>query len=198
MSFKGRISLVLVFFCCALTSSAAESGGQQSGADAQHASYIRGYLSGVWLITLTLPDEDLEICQGNALLPETVTILTNFTQAGEFLSTSDLPPLQVPVFDPSTGAPVLDENNLPVIVSVDIGFGHGLWEKTPRGGFFLQTWRLAKVNGQAVGLAKGQSNAQFDASGKQLSGDIRLQLSLFDGTVFPAACGTMGAVRVSD
>ncbi len=62
----------------------------------------------------------------------------------------------------------------------------------------LESWRFAKLNGQAIGIAKGHSNAELDRTGRQLTGDIRLQLSLGDGTVLPPACGSMGGVRLND
>jgi len=198
MSVRARISLVSVFLVCFVTSlTLAGSAEIVRGVEAQQV-FVRGQLSGVWLITLTLPDEDAELCPGNQLLPETATLIGNFTQSGEFLSSSDLPAIQVPVVDPSTGMPVLDESDNPIIYSVEIGFGHGLWSKTPKGGFVLESWRLAKLNGQAIGIAKGQSNVDLDRTGQQMSGDIRLQLSLGDGTVLPPACGTMGGVRLND
>jgi len=198
MSVRARIWLVSVFLVFAVTSVAvAGSAETAKGVDSQRV-FVRGQLSGVWLITLTLPDEDAELCPGNQLLPETATLIGNFTQSGEFLSSSDLPAIQVPVVDPSTGFQVQDESGDPIVYSVEIGFGHGLWSKTPNGGFVLESWRLAKLNGQAIGIAKGQSNVDLDRTGQQMIGDIRLQLSLGDGTVLPPACGTMGGVRLSD
>lgn len=159
--------------------------------------YSIGYLSGVWLMTLTLPDEDLANCPGNALLPEEAYVLGNFTRDGAFLSSSDLPALQAPLLD-DEGNPVLGDDGLPVEVAIHVGHGHGTWVRTGITSYSLDSWRMATVDGQMIGLAKGHSDVNLDLRAGTMTGDITLQLLLGLGIPLPPACGTLVGTRLED
>ncbi len=156
-----------------------------------------GFLSGVWLISLHLPDEQLPACPGNALLPEEAAILGNFTRDGAFLSSSDLPELTVPLTD-DEGNPILDENNNPIIITIKIGHGHGTWTRTGIHTYSLDSWRMATVDGDLIGLAKVHSDVVLNLREGTMTGDITLQLILGEGNELPPACGTIVGQRLGD
>ncbi len=159
--------------------------------------YSVGFLSGVWLIGLSLPDDQLATCPGNLLLPEEASILGNFTRDGAFLSSSDLPDLTVPLTD-DEGNPILDENNNPIIITIKIGHGHGTWTRTGIHTYALDSWRMATVGGELIGLAKGHSDVILNLREGTMTGDITLQLILGEGTELPPACGTLVGRRLGD
>ena len=149
-----------------------------SWADAD--SYYPMRLKGAWQITLSItPDPNIPF------VPETITLLANFTRSGEFISSTDLPTLNVPLPDGS-------------MLPLKVGTGHGVWIKNGYNDFTLKTKRIVQL---AVppellfGFATGTADVSFEDR-NTLVGQVVLQLFSADGTALPPAFGELTGVRL--
>lgn len=138
-------------------------------------------MTGAWEITLSIdPDPNLPF------LPETITLLANFTRDGAFISSTDLPTLQVPLPDGS-------------VVALTAGTGHGTWEREGYGDFTLKTKRLVQLADppeSLFGFAIGTATVSFVQGRDELAGQVELQLVAADGTALPPASGSLSATRL--
>jgi len=161
--------LVVVFF---LSSS-------KSWADAY--DYYPKRLTGAWQLTLSItPDPDIPF------LPETITLLANFTRSGEFISSTDLPTLNV-----------LLPNG--VTLPLKVGTGHGVWTRNSYNNFTLKTKRIVQLAvppETLFGFATGTAEVFFDNDKNTLSGEVILQLGAADGTTLPPAFGQLAGIRL--
>ena len=142
-------------------------------------SYRSPRLSGAWLITFNMTERP-------DFLPETITLLGNFTKDGNFIFSTDIPTLEVQM--PFGGTE-----------PVKVGEGHGVWKRIGYRKYQLQSTALVQLALEPetlIGFGGGTAEFNLNGGGDEIHGTVRLQLKPVMGEPFPPGIGEVVGRRL--
>lgn len=144
-----------------------------------HRSFRPARLTGAWAITFYMSEKP-------DFLPDTITVLGNFIRDGNFLFSTDIPILEVPM--PHGGT-----------APVKVGEGHGVWKRTGFRKFQLQSTALVQLALEPeslIGFGGGTAEFLLSDNGEEIHGTVRLQLKPVVGEPFPPGIGEVVGRRL--